>query len=268
MARMRGFSLVELLVVVAIIIVLVSMLLPSYSILDMFIRNRGCEGRLKDIHSVFMAYANLNNGWYPYDLDGYYGQSFRAPAATKDPWTTLTNVKELLHCGGKAEIFYCTFDPCSDALKDSWPSSTWWTPILQKSSYIGDKYYVYVGYTMLIYRGWMYPAPHPTSSMLGDPRSATGDVRYTIGNVNGDGDIPIVADRLHFRNMDYCFGWYHGGGVSSGQGKYDGLFNSSCNTLFNGGFVVHKEPKELDPNKPAFRYGNSDDRWWFALSPR
>jgi len=261
--RRPGFSLVELLVVVAIILVLIALLLPSYSILDMFIRNRKCESNLKSIHSMFTAYANLNRGWYPYPVNEGWGRYFAGVRVSNDPWVGLTNMKQLFRCGATEAVFFCPFDTAAEDPAD-WRRATWKKPI-EGRYWDGTKYVttdcVYVGYRLVTYAGWFLGRPFE--------RSMLADGRYPIGNVNGDGDLPLVADEMHMRmgSMEIMYGWYHGGGVNPGQGKYDGLFNSDCNTLFNAGYIVHKSAKDFDPKYPAFGTARTGyDCWWFALT--
>ena len=250
--RERAFTLVELLVVIAIILLLFGLLLPTFQGIEALKMNTHCQKNLQEIGKAFSAYAMMNGGWYPHPVDCYYGQKFTGRGYQSDPWAIFPQLNQLRQVGAKVEIFFCPFDPIYGDW-DAWPASTWTTP------YVSDgNAWVNTGYTMLTYRGWG-GGGGPTSQP-GGPAFADG--RCPIGNDSGDDDIPIVADRLWYRNggnyKGLKGGWCHGGG------PVDGLFNSDCNTLFKGGYVVHTDAAEFDWNMPAIIIGN--DLYWFALN--
>jgi len=243
----KGFTLIELLVVIAIILLLVGILLPSLGWLDRLKKETHCQKNLKEIGKAFSAYATMNDGWYPYPVDYYYGSKYIGDYVAADRWGGLPHIQQLKQVGVSPDIFICPFDPSYGA-EDDWPWNTWHTPF--HPSYNPTKVYVYVGYSILTYRG------------CGSGHTQTFvDGRYTIRNDGGDDDIPIVADRLFVRtSMTLKGGWLHGGGLP------DGLFNSDCNTLFKGGFVVHTAAEDFNWGKPSICVGSCKDLWWFALT--
>jgi len=246
MERNRGFTLIELLVVIAIILLLVGILLPTFQGIEALKMNMHCQKNLQEIGKAFSAYAMMNDGWYPYPVDYYYGSKYIGDYVPADRWGGLPQIQQLKQAGASARIFVCPFDPSYG--EDSWPWNTWRTPF--HPSYRPESVYVYVGYSILTYRGYG-----------GGHTQTFADGRYTISNDGGDDDIPIVSDRLFVRtSMTIKGGWYHGGGVP------DGLLNADCNTLFKGGFVVHTDAAEFDWNKPSIVVGSCKDLWWFALS--
>ena len=115
-----------------------------------------------------------------------------------------------------------------------------------------------MGYYFLINRGAQY------GGYLTNGRSC---IRKDAA---GEDNLPIVADLLHYRD-DSAWpiesGWYHGGGLNPSADVPDagqGLFNSSCNTLFFGGYVIFKEWEELDEQGNGTR-SSANDLWWFWL---
>jgi prepilin-type N-terminal cleavage/methylation domain-containing protein/prepilin-type processing-associated H-X9-DG protein len=61
----RGFTLVELLVVIGIIAVLVGLLLPSLNRARESARRTQCLSNLRQISMAFFMYTNENKGWFP-----------------------------------------------------------------------------------------------------------------------------------------------------------------------------------------------------------
>jgi len=86
MSRTKGFTLVELLVVIAIIALLMSILLPALSRVKKQAKAVTCQSNLKQWGSIFLMYANDNEGyfcgfstggaehWWPIALLKYYLQ--------------------------------------------------------------------------------------------------------------------------------------------------------------------------------------------------
>ena len=240
--RRRGFTLVELLVVITIIALLLAMLLPTFAQLDIIRKVTQCQKNLSDMHKALSAYATMNKGKYPYITDHYYGSKFIGDYVSGDRWAGLGHVKQLKQVGAKAETFYCPFDPVYGNW-DRWPANTWLTPY--HPSWDAEHVYVHVGYAMILWRS-----------------ARLADGRYAPHDDSTDDDMPLAADRLHYRSSGtYTSGWYHGGGLP------DGLFNSDCNTLFRGGQVVLTDANAFDWSRPALTIGSCVDYWWFALEP-
>jgi len=60
-----GFTLVELLVVLAIVSALIALLVPSLSLARAQAREVSCRSNLHQIHLAMEGYASVNKGWYP-----------------------------------------------------------------------------------------------------------------------------------------------------------------------------------------------------------
>jgi len=68
--RLRGFSLIELLVVIGIIAILLGLLFPALSNAWAHARLVNCQSNLRQVGQALIMYANENNGWLiPVDAD-------------------------------------------------------------------------------------------------------------------------------------------------------------------------------------------------------
>src|SRR5436309_1100788 len=96
--RRRGFTLVELLVVIGIIALLISILLPALNNARRQANTVKCETQLRELGNCFRYYANDNRGYYPparmapatgvYYLDGF---DFTQATASQGYWYNFLN---------------------------------------------------------------------------------------------------------------------------------------------------------------------------------
>lgn len=94
----RGFSIIELMVVCALIGVLVSMLLPALSKAQKQARSVECQSNLRQLGILLSNYVSENRGWlFPVGPDGMDGQptTMGTNRAPNDRWPMYAGFKEL-----------------------------------------------------------------------------------------------------------------------------------------------------------------------------
>jgi len=242
--RSRAFTLVELLIAVAIIVLLVAIALPAFQNISHRIKILACGNNLRAAHQVLITYAELSHGEFPL-FHSYYGGSIFHPARSYEPLNvTMGDAFLLRQVGAVPEMWFCPLDPYYG--RDSWYWETWTNP----------QHTLSLGYTVFMNRR-RDTAEGPVAARFSDGRPSPS-------NMNCDYDTPLVADVLRIRDGGRPYGWHHGGGARFGS--TDGLMNSSCHTLFRGGYVVLKEWGDLDKQGAGLDMGTaSGDLWWFWL---
>jgi len=124
-ASTKGFTLVELLVVIGIIALLISILLPSLNRARETANKIKCASNLRQVGQAILLYANDNKGAYPRTIYNQAGSAtWSTGASSSDPFVTGTIVSAndvsaalflLLRAGDiTSEVFVC---PSSNASK-------------------------------------------------------------------------------------------------------------------------------------------------------
>jgi prepilin-type processing-associated H-X9-DG protein/prepilin-type N-terminal cleavage/methylation domain-containing protein len=117
-ARRRAFTLVELLVVIAVIAILCALIFPAMGAMQRSADMAKCSSNLRMISAAFRNYAQANNGYYPSPRAPQTGGVYTDPNSTGGPWqmeiaeyTTgplvAKNVYRLKEVPPNANVQYC-----------------------------------------------------------------------------------------------------------------------------------------------------------------
>ncbi|MBI4579755.1 MAG: prepilin-type N-terminal cleavage/methylation domain-containing protein [Planctomycetes bacterium] len=118
-SRIPGFTLVEVLVVVAIIALLVAILLPTLTAARAEVRRIACEANLKQLHVAWTTYLDMFKGFFPggmnleYNYGGLQGEGSQFFGNNPDmpvpkPLNRCLNMPLVVRTGG--EVFRCPDD--------------------------------------------------------------------------------------------------------------------------------------------------------------
>ncbi len=137
--RRRGFTLVELLVVIGIIALLISILLPALSKGRKSAMKVKCMNNLRSAGQLFFVYASQNKGFLPCGVDPKIG------AQSGWIWDIPIKTRDLIvSTGGLRRMLYCPEFPDQDA------NELW--------NFTPD--FAVLGYIFLIDRGYPGAKPH------------------------------------------------------------------------------------------------------------
>lgn len=240
MDKKRAFTLVELLLVIAIIVILISLLLVGYRTVNTLLKEKSCQNNLAKIGVILNHYCQQNRGFYP-DVDGCGGFFFRNTmfngAAVTSSWTALSNVRELKDMGATDALFTCPFSVTPNPLPDrvgTFDSPTTCTITIGGKAITGYEVDL-TSYSFLFGRGGNFGNLSVYSGNPDQPGTLNtfADGRMSPITNSCKGNTPIVADILSYDPADgWAAGWFHGGGLASGPGLDPVLFFQASASVF------------------------------------
>jgi type II secretory pathway pseudopilin PulG len=108
--RQRGFTLVQLLVVLGIIAVLIGILIPAVRKTRIAARNTACQAQLANIGAALQMYRRENRDWFP------PARPLPELKLSAGPLASMPSVGEFLrpYVGGRIDVFRCPADDADD----------------------------------------------------------------------------------------------------------------------------------------------------------
>lgn len=227
MRRSRGFSLIELLVVVSIVALLAGLLLPAISMVKESARKMVCATNLRQIGLAILAYANDNHGTFP--------QNDHASCSS---WPYIFGDWGSGAWGGHSDFY------------------TNYLPARRNTYYCPEGMTWQAGTGSDIDEGWKYfPGKPPTKWIsctnycyfAGPNELGSNSRRGPRGVWAGTARSTLIADLMKFGQTDYTLvsTWNHlGGSPISGGNRLNG--RSGGNMCYMDGHVAWmSDPSEL-----------------------
>ena len=265
----RAFTLIELLISIAIIAILAAMLLPTLGMFWEAVRRMRCKTNLKKVSNYLLGYASKYDGWLPgFGMESIYEAEEGLPGGTpKGRHLMMETLREL---GARLEYFCCPFNPLHDEIDNGVGYYGWEAGKYNRSGSGGwAKGYPTPGYAFFQYV--KNHGRHPSGGTVMPNKWATWsrflNGRFLPERNDSPANPPVSADKLMINaGMGYGF-WHNKHREPISGDEYDERCyepGGGGHTLFLAGDVIWYDWGELMAIGPMYE-GNNDLYYYFGM---
>ena len=243
----RGFTLVELLVVIGIIALLIGILLPALSRAREMAKRTACSANLRSLGQLALMYANDNKGRFPLAVEELATGQLNPQYVTDELYTAF-GFADVLNSAGTAngvqidQTWVCPGALSSVSALGSPTAISQWSNILtggnypahyiSRSSWLIETSYVYCGNGLGLTSvpaasAWAFSTP---SNQAFSTASFVRDVLPV--RPSDSPPMPLFVDKIawHYQN-----GFYANHGITLSPGAYGNPKTDGLNELFSDG---------------------------------
>ena len=205
--RKRGFTLVELLTVIAIIAILASLLFPVFARAKAAAKKTQCISNLRQIGDSISLYMSDYDGIFPHALDAsdkYDSQIWSQFPDYQAQIPTMPFLQDVLQPYLKSkELFHCPSDTGTTTLDSHFPDSFVSSPSMFQT--YGSSYFFRTEISFRAFSDSSFQLPSDTNVLFDAAGHWHGDGR----GLRADDDTDTVVDLLRGYRYDCLFGDMH-----------------------------------------------------------